>query len=324
MKSLFPRFLLIAMVMFVFTGCGLKYTIKDPVVSTFKYDKGPKQTVVLQVIDQRSVMAFHDKLGGLSHVSIELENIANPVAWLSQSLEKEFAARDVPVQVVYGDVKNPADFVLTVKKFQIVSRRMTGFSPWESYHSFRGEVTSGGKTTELRAYFFNAKMPIMIMHEIEEPCFNMPLSLLVKEIASKINTIALNYSVGNALIMDISDHAAEKAKSNNEDTCFLLYELGGSNNPDAMKSLVTFSDNDDRFIRACALSAMGTLGARDQFDFLQKKYLQYEEIDKYMALKSIGDIGTPQAMDFVRKAKSDPLYDKEMAFKYVVDLYLEQ
>jgi HEAT repeat protein len=103
-----------------------------------------------------------------------------------------------------------------------------------------------------------------------------------------------------------------------------LIELGGLNNPDAMKYLAPFADNDDRFVRACALSAMGTLGAQDQLEYLKKKYAQYEEIDKYMALKSIGDIGTPQAIDFVEKAKNERLYNKELGFKYCVDLYLEK
>lgn len=324
MRSRFPKIALMVMVAFLFAGCGIKYTIKDPVVSTMKYDKGSKKSAVLQVVDQRSNMVFHDKLAGLSRANIELENIADPIAWLSQSLEKEFAARNVPVQVVDGNVKNQADIVLTVKKFQIVSRRATGWSPWESYHSFRGELTAGGKTTVIRAYFFNGKVPVWSMKEIEEPCFNMPLSLLVKEIASKINNIALNYSAGNEMISSIGAEAAEKAKTKDDNACFPLFELGGANNSNAMTALVSFADNGDRFIRACALSAIGTLGAQKQFEFLQKKYAQYDEVDKYMALKSIGDVGTPQAMDFVRKATNDPLYEKEMAFKYCADLYLEK
>ena len=201
---------------------------------------------------------------------------------------------------------------------------MSGYSPWESYHSFRGEVTAGRKTTTIHAYFFNGKVPVWSMNEIEEPCFNMPLSLLVKEIASKINNIALHYSAGDEMIRDSSTRAAEQAKKKDDNACFPIFELGGTNNSGALKVLYSFADNDDRFIRACALSAIGTLGVKNQFDFLQKKYMQYEEIDKYMALKSIGDAGTPQAMDFIRKKTNDPLYKNEMGFKYCADLYLEQ
>ncbi|MGC1456297.1 MAG: HEAT repeat domain-containing protein [Nitrospirota bacterium] len=270
-------------------------------------------------------MVFHERLGALTHGKIELDNIADPVAWLSQALEKEFTARNIPVQVVYGNTTKSADIVLTVKKFQIVSRRTGGseYNPWETYHSFRGDVTTGRKTTDIRAYFFNGKVP-WTWKAVEEACFNMPLSLLVKEIASKINTIALHYSAGDESIRDTGARAAEQAKNKDDHACFTLFELGGSNNPGALKTLHTFAENDDRFVRACALSAIGTLGAKNQFEFLQKKYMQYDEIDKYMALKSIGDAGTPQAMEFVRKSMGDPLYANEMAFKYCADLYLEK
>lgn len=182
MKYWFLKVLLVTMVAFLFTGCAIKFSIKDPVVSNLKYDKGSKKSVVLQVIDRRSNMVFHERLGALSHGNIELDNITDPVAWLSQALEKEFSARNIPVQVVYGNTNKPADIVLTVKKFQVVSRRALGseYNPWETYHSFRGEVTTGRKTADIRAYFFNGKVP-WTWKEVEETCFNMPLSLLVKD-----------------------------------------------------------------------------------------------------------------------------------------------
>jgi hypothetical protein len=324
MKFWLSKILLVMGVAFFISGCGLSYTIKDPVVSNIKYDKGDQKAVVVQVVDQRSSTVFHDKLAGLSRANIELGNIEDPIAWLTQALEKEFTARNIPVQVTSKKAQNPADIILTVKKFQVVSRRVSGFSPWESYHSFRGEVTAGQKTKDIRAYFFNGKVPVWSMNEIEEPCFNMPLSLIVKEIASKINNVAIGYSAGEEAIKKSIDQATEKATKKDDYACFPIFELGGSNNPVALNALYTLGDNDDRFIRACALSAIGTLGVPDQFGYLQKKYKQHDEIDKYMALKSIGDAGTPQAMDFVKESIRDPLYNKEMAFKYCADLYLEK
>ena len=93
MKYSFSKILLVAMVAFLFTGCGLKYTIKDPVVSNLKYDKGPKKQVVLQVIDQRTDMVFYLGIGGLSNANVKLEDIQDPIAWLTQALEKEFKER---------------------------------------------------------------------------------------------------------------------------------------------------------------------------------------------------------------------------------------
>jgi hypothetical protein len=216
--------------------------------------------------------------------------------------------------------------VLTIKKYQIISRRVSGFSPWEAYHVFRAEVTGGGQTCDIRAYFFNGKVPMISMHEVEEPCFNMPMSILVKEIASKINHCSLRYTAGDAKVSEIRGRAEKKVRSEDDDAYIPVIELGSTNNPAAMSALVTFSDAKERITRACALSAIGTLGAQNQVEFLKKKYTEYQkgEIDKFMTLKSIGDIGTPEAVDFIKKAKDDPQYGSEFGFKYVVDLYLER
>ena len=103
-----------------------------------------------------------------------------------------------------------------------------------------------------------------------------------------------------------------------------FFSLGRTGNPTAMNALIRFSDATERITRACALSAIGTLGAEQHVDFLKKKYAQYGESDKFMVLKSICDVGTPTAIDFVRKAKEDKLYENEYGFKYCVDLYLER
>ncbi len=324
MKTGFPKIMTIAVAALLFAGCSVKYAVKDPDLSGVRYERGAAQPAVMKVVDQRSSKVFQENLAALSRASIKLENIDDPIAWLSRSLEKELSQRGVAVKVVDQNEQGPADVVLIVKKFQIANRRVNSWAPWESYHSFRGEVIVGDKTTEIHAYFFNGKVPMWSMKEVEETCINMPLSLVVKEIASKINKVAFRGVESDAQIRESASRAEELAKKKDDNACFPLFELGGSNNPAAMKTLVSFADYGDRFVRACALSAMGTLGAWNQVGFLKMKYAEYDEIDKYMALKSIGDIGNNLAMDFVKDAKTDPLYEREFAFKYCVDLYLEK
>jgi hypothetical protein len=324
MRLRVTRVLIVVVAAFLMSGCGLKYAVKEPVVSGFKYEKSAVKPAVLKIVDQRSNRVYQEKLGGLSRASIELQNMDDPIAWLSRALDQEFQARSMPVKIADDKAQGPADIVLTVKRFQIANRRVSGFSPWESYHSFRGTVTVGSTTTDLRAFFFNGKVPVWSMGEIEEPCINMPLSLLVKEIASKINRATVRSIASDANVKAMATRAGELAKKKDDNACFPLFELGGSNNAGAIRELTPFTENEDRFIRACALSALGSLGAGNQLEILKKKYATHDEIDKYMALKSIGDIGTPQAADFVSKAKSDPLYNREFAFKYCVDLYLEK
>ena len=53
----------------------------------------------------------------------------------------------------------------------------------------------------------------------------------------------------------------------------------------------------DEYVRLAAISGLGTLGAKDQFTLLRGIYDRREAIwqDRAMALKSIGDLGTPES-----------------------------
>jgi len=327
MRSFLLKLLLVTLLTGLLAGCSAikyKFTINEPIVSNMGYDTGQKKPVVLKIVDQRTNKVFHNKLASLTAWQIDLVNADDPIAWLSQALEKEFAARDIPLKVADKNTTTTPDMVLTVKKYQITSRLVAWFSPWETYHSFRGELTSGGQTYDIRSYFFIGKVFGGALKEIEEACFNTPMSILVKDIASKINRNALHYSTSDEKLKVIQGRAEEKIKKHDDDAYRSVLELGNSNNPNAMKALVTFAAAEDRFTRACALSGIGTLGALDQIEFLKKNYAQFGEIDKFMALKSIGDVGTPESIDFIRKAKDDPQYNSEYGFKYAVDLYLER
>jgi hypothetical protein len=66
---------------------------------------------------------------------------------------------------------------------------------------------------------------------------------------------------------------------------------------------------------------LGVLGAVDQFEFLQQKYRTTESLEKHMALKAIGDLGTPEAMDFLRSVKESDDYGDDV-IENIVDLYL--
>lgn len=309
-------------------GCSsmvnYKFTINEPVASNVKYDVGQKKPVVLKIVDQRTNKVFHQKLSSLTQAQIDLANADDPIGWLSLALEKEFAARDIPLKIADKSSTTAPDLTLTIKKYQITSRLVAWLTPWEAYHTFMGDLVAGNQTTSIRAYFYNGKVYGGALKEIEDACFNVPLSIMVKDIASKINRAALHYSASDSKLAEFKARAEKKIKAKDEDSYRPVLELGNSNNPTAAKALVVFAGAEDGFTRACALSSLGTLGVQDQFEFLKKKYAENAEISKFMALKAIGDLGTPEAIDFIRKAKDDPLYNKEFGFKYAVDLYLER
>jgi hypothetical protein len=325
MKLTVAKLMLIVVISILLASCAHpRFTITDPVVSSFKYDVSNRRTIFMKIVDQRSDTVFDKRSGYASALRFDLENMQDPVGWFSHSLETEFLARGIPVKIIAKDDTTPPNIILTIKKYQIVSREVNGWSPWESYLSFKGVVTTSGKNYTIRAYFFHGKsLQFSSLKAIVDSCFSMPLSIVVNEIATKINAVALHYSVAEAKVQEIAKQAEEKIKKKDRDAYVLMLELGGTNNRAALKPLIGFADVKDDIARACAISAIGMIGAKDQLEFLKIKYSAYEEIDKYMALKSIGDIGSPEANAFVRKAKEHPYYINEPAFKYCVDLYLD-
>jgi hypothetical protein len=318
------RLLSFAAVVVLLSGCSLKYTIDEPAPSRFSYQNVDKKTVVMKVIDQRDDAKFSPGISGLKSVDIVFENVQDPVSWLSKGMEKEFAARGIPMQIVGKESNAAADMTLAIRKYQVVNHRASGFSAWEAYHLFLGQVTMGEKSCSVPAYFFNSKIPVWSMDEVAKPCLSIPMSVMVKEIVSKINRCVFNYSASDDDLKRMEEAALENVKPDSETACFPAIELGGTNNPAAMKTLQKIAGNEDSLVHACAVSAIGTLGAQDQFDFLARKFDQFSNNDKIIPLKSIGDIGSSQAMDFMRKIRADKLYSDENGVKYCVDLYLDR
>jgi len=316
--------LLMVMSVILLSGCGLNYKISDPIVSEIKYDNSGNKQVLIRIEDARTNKEFHLRTANLKRVNIKLENVENPIKWLSQSLNNEFAARGIPVGIVDKESPTKADLVLTVKKYEIVSRRVSGFSPWITTHSFLGELQAEDKTCEIPAFFYGGKVPVWSMDEILSPCFNNPMSVVVKEIASKINRCTLGYSLSNRKVEQLAITAKQRVGAGTKDSYLSVLELGGSNNPSAMKALIDLSDNSDYLIKGVALSSIGTLGAENEFDFLKQKYAQSTGLGKFMALKSIGDIGSDEAMSFYRQVKTGSDYKNSNGIKHCVDLYLNR
>jgi hypothetical protein len=63
------------------------------------------------------------------------------------------------------------------------------------------------------------------------------------------------------------------------------------------------------------------LQAEDQLDLLKDFYSTHENTQKFMALKSIGDLGTEASKAFLESVINSDDYNDEM-IKEVVELYL--
>ncbi|HET6440325.1 MAG TPA: HEAT repeat domain-containing protein, partial [Anaeromyxobacter sp.] len=166
----------------------------------------------------------------------------------------------------------------------------------------------------------NGKFPVWSMKEINGPCFDVPHSIVVKEIASKVNRAILGFQSTDAAVVALEERAEPKTSQDNGPYMELI-ELAGTNNPRAMPILKKYAKHKDEFVRAAALDAMGILGAKDELAFLKERYARLESLDRFMALKAIGDVGDDESLRFVADQASDRMYSSEEGMKFLVDLY---
>jgi len=302
-------------------GCSVTIPITRPTPSGPAFNDPSARAATLAVLDERtgSETTFNVLTGGLSGAKVSLEGIDSPIAYLADNLGKEFASRGYPVKVI-TDKSAPSDLQLHVKRYRIVSRRTNAYTPWEAMHQFSGVLTSGNRSRTIYAYFYNGKVPVWSMKDIYEPCFDTPSSILVKDIASKVNHAMLGFKSSNAVVTQLSQKAAPKENQDNG-PLWEIIQLGGTNNPTAMEVLKHYTGHKDEFVRACAFSAIGMLGPEKELAFLKERYAALKSMDKYMALSAIGDAGDSDSLAFVKGQSTNKLYSDEPGMQYVVDLY---
>jgi hypothetical protein len=323
------KLLVILVLSILLSGCGLKYTINDPTLSNLHYNNIEMPVTTLAVVDQRKdndAVFMMGKLGlgatmsDVSHL-IKLQNIDNPIAYLALNLEKELVQRGIPAKLLVAADGSDGP-VLKVEKYQILNFRASGFSPWEACHIFSGILVSGERQTPIKAFFYNGKTPVWSMNELSEPCFNVPSSILIKDIASKINKALFKFSASDLAVEKLSAEIESEIPNNVPGGPFWkVLELGYSNNPKAAAILSRYASQGDAFFKSCVLSAIGILGIEEQLDFLKQQYNAGGYNARYMAVKAIGDIGTPEALKFIQEIKTADIYEKEGGLKSSVDLY---
>ncbi len=322
---------IIAVTVFL-AGCSysLSYTVKDPVLSSIEYGRSDTKPVTLTIIDKRtgSDSVFLVKVlgpgGSISDsMSLKIDNIEDPISYFAQQMERELNSRRIRIKCVVRKTSDKG-LVLLINRYQIVNIRATGFSPWEACHIFSGTIIDDQKKP-IKAYFYNGKTPVWSMKEVEKPCFTIPVSIIIKEVASKISRAVFKLRSSDEkidkLTTIINSETAKEEKDPYDRPFWKVLELGYTNNPNAMESLKKYAQDSDEFFSSCSLSAMGILGAEDQIDFLMQRYSSGSFNVKYMAAKAIGDIGTQEALQVLRDMKKDEAYINEGGLKHCLDLY---
>lgn len=293
-------------------GCTKTFYIKEPKPSSVVYSQEFQRTVNLKIDDLRS---GEDKPLSAGTLPVVLVNMENEIPFLGTNLEAALNSRGINLRY-----SNDVDtgLVLSVKKYRIRNLRTSGFSPYWTFTTFSGDLTIADESHRVVFYFKRGKVPVMAFREVEDPCYNVPVSLMVKEIASKINRYHFGLQTSDDKITALADDINSRF---NEFSFLKVLELGYTNNPAAIEPLLKLCSHRDSMVRVCATSSLGVLGAVDQFNFLKKLYNGKENIEKTMALKAIGDLGTSEATEFIQSVKASSDYQDEM-IREVVDLFI--
>lgn len=320
-------FLLACVGMLLFSGCSLSVDVKTPTPTGQKLTQSVEKKTILSMRDSR---VGEDKNLSMGKINYTLINMENELQFLGENIEKELQSRGINLQYQSA----PGDLLLNVKKYQIVNLRTSGFHPMWTYTMFSGDISIGGQSKTIAFYWLADKTPIWSMDEVNDPCFNIPVSLMVKEVAAKLNRHYFQKRSSNATVNQIASEIDRMQKAvagkGGDDTSaeatrnaipLKVLELGYTNNKTALKPLLELLDDEDVFIRVAATAAIGILGEESQFNRLKTLYETKDDIEKAMALKSIGDLGTAEAFSYMKKVKASSVYQDQM-FQLLVDLYI--
>jgi hypothetical protein len=279
-------------------ACSLNVPINDPRVSGSAYDnKG--NTSQTQLRFQNSLPSDHQVSTG--RIKVNLKNNGSDLdtaKFVATHLERELKARGTAIE--FSDA---ADNTIELQTFEVLNHRVSGFSPMVTISTAKADLKTAGGSQRIASMVKRGKLPVWTMDEINDPCFNEPIELLIKELAAKINAKLTGYSLTDAEVDALV--AKIEANSDKDETYFDVYELGFSNNPKAIPKLKEFTSHSSDYLRMAAISSLGMLGSADMLEYLQGIYKNGSLWqDRGMALKAVGDLGTDEALAFLQQEKN--------------------
>lgn len=283
---------------FALQGCApANYNVKHPVPSDAVYSSSSK--LELSINDQRPDSEKVFSYGILKANLLINKKPLEPIEYIKEHTNAELKARGIDV-----NSKDMAEKNLAITKTYIKNHRTNGYAPFVTFSMLSATLKTPTETEKIGIFIKRGKVPVWSFDEVIEPAFNEPLSLLVKELAAKINSLTVNQSISDEKVKELIKNASVKPVQPN--TYLKVYELGFGNNKNAIKSLVEFTKHEDEYIRIAAISSLGILKADSELPYLKSLYSSQKLWqDRAMALKAICDIGTPEALGFAASVKKE-------------------
>ncbi|MBB5205821.1 hypothetical protein HNQ51_003148 [Inhella inkyongensis] len=282
----------------VLTACAPQaYLLKHPDPSGLRVELSGPSAETLKLEDQRKGTERDFSSGTLPATLRTQEGPVDPPAFLAKALQAELASRGLPLQVQAGS--GPA--AIQLQTFRVLNHRSNGFSPFVTLTFLAADVDTPRGKERVVAFVRRGKVPVWSFDEVVEPTFNQPMSLAVKELASKIAAQRYGYKGTDAQVDALVKKLSATPRS--AEAFLDVHALGTLHNPKAVPFLVGLLKDSDEYVRAAAMASLGVLKAQDQFGQLKSIYegRDAQWADRAMALKAIGDLGSPEAKQYLAK-----------------------
>lgn len=294
------QLVIISFVIITFQACSIKIPVDSPSTSDTSYQNINSNNNIETKFESRLSKEHSVAAGDRKNVFIlEHKNKKiNANSYIKSALTKELSARKVSL-----NFSNANNNKLILEDFEIITHRVSGFSPLVTVSTLKLKLNIGTETKTLISMVKRAKVPVWSMNEINEPCYNEATSILIKEVVAKINKNYFGHKFSDEYIQELQSKISNN--SNNKLTYLDVYELGFSNNLKSLEFIKQLTKSKDEYIRLAAISSIGILGDIKQYDFLVSLNTQSELWqDRAMALKSIGDLDTSEGFAYLKERKN--------------------
>ena len=294
--------IIITILIFSFQACSIKLPVEIEKVKSSKnsYDRTTHNNLKKEVtfkngiLDDKKVVigTFKD----MWYLQQNKKNIES-YTFIKNALINEFDARKLPFKETNESVN-----IISIDKFKIYTHVSFAFGPVVYFSMLKVTAKIDGKEKSFSSIVKRAKVTALSRQAYVDSCYNEPIRILVKEITSKINREYFKYKLSDkkieSIVNDIKIGIEEKDKSN----YLNIYELGFSNNENAVPFLIKYSNNPDEYLRLSSISILGLIGGESQFDYLVSKYKNSKLWqDRAFALKAISDINTKKSKEFIKQ-----------------------
>jgi len=300
----------------ILPGCTKRFNIQPVFLPQNVYSSTENtEKHSLRLFDVRTEAAKPLNVGTLS---VELSGMGDEMDYLGENITRVLNGEEINVDYVKG---KKSDITLKVLSYRIRNLRTSGFSPYHTFTTFSADLVNNDSSQRITAFFKNSKTPIWAFREVERPCYQIPIEVIVKEIAAKINYHIFKRTASDETVKKLIASISSGSRDAASEQYLKVLELGYTNNTKAIEPLVELTSDKETIMREAAISALGILRAEGQFSLLKHIYETKGNIDKTMALKSIGDLDTEESREYMRKVKMSEVYSDYETIREVADLY---